>query len=49
MKERIITMFSRIYSGVAMQKHGWKTIAIIFSIIHFTATITGKLRPIQIS
>ena len=32
-------LFSRIYSGSAMQKHGWKQIALIFSVIHFSASI----------
>ena len=32
-------LFSRIYSGNAMQKHGWKRIAVIFSAIHFAASI----------
>lgn len=36
-------LFSRIYSGVAMQKYGWKKIAIIFSIIHFAASILYSL------
>ncbi len=32
-------LFSRIYSGGAMQKYGWKKIAVIFSIIHFVSSI----------
>ena len=32
-------LFSRIYSGSAMQRYGWKKIAIIFSLIHFTASV----------
>lgn len=32
-------LFSRIYSGSAMQKFGWKKIAIIFSLIHFAASV----------
>ena len=32
-------LFSRIYSGSAMQRHGWKQIALIFSVIHFAASV----------
>ena len=32
-------LFSRIYSGSAMQKHSWKKIALIFSLIHLTASV----------
>ena len=32
-------LFSRIYSGHAMQKYGWKQVALAFSIIHFGASI----------
>ncbi len=32
-------LFSRIYSGSAMEKNGWKKIAVIFSIIHFAASV----------
>lgn len=31
-------LFSRMYSGNAMEKYGWKKIVIIFGIIHFTAS-----------
>lgn len=32
-------LFSRIYSGHAMQKYGWKQVAVVFSLIHFLASI----------
>lgn len=32
-------LFSRIYSGGAMERHGWKQIAIVFSLLHFAASI----------
>ena len=31
-------LFSRMYSGVAMEKYGWKRIALIFGAIHFLAS-----------
>ncbi|MBQ3405207.1 MAG: MFS transporter, partial [Oscillospiraceae bacterium] len=31
-------LFSRMYSGVAMEKYGWKRIALIFGAIHFAAS-----------
>lgn len=31
-------LFSRMYSGNAMEKYGWKKIVIIFGIIHFAAS-----------
>ncbi|MGI5978313.1 MAG: MFS transporter [Oscillospiraceae bacterium] len=31
-------LFSRMYSGNAMEKYGWKKIAVIFAIIHFAAS-----------
>lgn len=36
-------LFSRIYSGRAMQQHGWKQIAIVFGLIHFAASILYPL------
>ena len=32
-------LFSRIYSGIAMQKHSWKKIALIFAAVHFGASV----------
>jgi MFS family permease len=32
-------LFSRIYSGRAMEKHGWKQIALLFSLIHLAASV----------
>lgn len=31
-------LFSRMYAGKAVEKHGWKKIAIIFAVIHFMAS-----------
>lgn len=36
-------LFSRMYAGKAVEKHGWKKIAIIFAVIHFTASCLYSL------